>query len=203
MGKREKSVDAYIMKSADFARPILEHLRDLVHQACPDAKEAIKWGHPHFEYKGMLCNMAAFKQHCAFGFWKAALMQDQTLKENAEGKHAMGHLGKITSLKDLPPSKVLIGYVQDAAKLNEAGLKVQKTRPAAPVKVATPAYFTKALNKNKIALGHFRNFSPSAKKEYISWLEEAKTDETRNKRLATAVEWIEEGKQRNWKYQKK
>lgn len=203
MGKREKGIDAYIMKSADFAQPILEHLRDMVHKACPDVEEKIKWSAPHFEYKGMICNMAAFKQHCAFGFWKAALMEDKILMENAKSERAMGHLGRITSLKDLPANKVLIGYIHEAMKLNEAGVKVEKRKPDAPKTHAMPVYFTKALNKNKIALKNFNNFSPSCKKEYIVWLEEAKTDETRNKRLATAVEWIEEGKQRHWKYQKK
>jgi uncharacterized protein YdeI (YjbR/CyaY-like superfamily) len=203
MGKREKGVDAYIMKSADFAQPILEHLRDIVHKACPDVAEKIKWSAPHFEYKGMLCNMAAFKQHCAFGFWKAALMEDKMLMENAKGERAMGHLGRITSLKDLPSNKTMIGYIHEAMKLNEAGVRVEKRKPADPKTLATPAYFSKALNKNKIALKNFNSFSPSCKKEYIMWLEEAKTDETRNKRMATAVEWIEEGKQRNWKYQKK
>ena len=203
MGKREKSIDAYIMKSAAFAQPILEHLRDVVHKACPDVMEKIKWSAPHFEYKGMLCNMAAFKAHCAFGFWKAALMEDKMLMQNARSERAMGHLGKITSLKDLPPNKVLISYIREAMKLNEAGVRVDKPKPVAVTVLAVPAYFTKALSKNKIAQQHFKTFSPSAKKEYVMWLEEAKTDETRNKRLATAVEWIEEGKQRHWKYQKK
>jgi len=202
MGKREKNVDAYIMKSADFAQPILEHLRDIVHKACPGVEEKIKWGAPHFEYKGMMCGMAAFKQHCAFGFWKAALMEDKILMENAKSERAMGHLGRITTLKDLPSNKTLIGYIHEAMKLNEAGIKVEKRKPAAPKDLTMSAYFTKALNKNKIALQNFKKFSPSGKKEYVEWLEEAKTEETRNKRLTTAVEWIAEGKTRNWKYKK-
>ncbi|MEY4931584.1 MAG: hypothetical protein RI909_2308, partial [Bacteroidota bacterium] len=112
---KEKRMDAYILKSADFAVPILNHLRELVHVACPDVEEKIKWGMPFFDYKGEgLCNMASFKQHCAFGFWKAPLMKDKTLMENAKGETAMGHLGRIISLKDLPSDAALIRYIKEA-----------------------------------------------------------------------------------------
>lgn len=203
MGKRDKKVDAYIMRSADFAQPILEHLRDLVHKTCPDAVEKIKWGFPHFEYKGLLCSMAAFKKHCVFGFWKAALMKDKTLMENAKSETAMGHLGKITSLKDLPSSKVMTSYIREAMKLNDDDVKIEKAKPAKHRSLVVPEYLAGALAKGKTARQHFEAFSYSNKKEYIAWLEEAKTAETRNKRLAITVEWVGEGKPRNWKYMKK
>ncbi|MDZ7646621.1 MAG: DUF1801 domain-containing protein [Cytophagales bacterium] len=128
MGKRDKRIDTYILKSADFAIPILTHMRDLVHVACPDVEETMKWSFPVFEHKGIMCNMAAFKQHCTFGFWKASLMKDKMLVKNAESESSMGHLGKIMSLKDLPSDKVIISYIKEAAKLNESGAKVLKEK---------------------------------------------------------------------------
>lgn len=163
MGKREKKVDAYIMQAAPFAQPILAHLRDIVHKACPEVEEKIKWSAPHFDYRGPLCNMAAFKAHCAFGFWKAALMEDKMLVENAKSETAMGHFGKIASLKDLPSSKVLTGYIRQAMKLNEAGVKVERSKRATK-ELVEPEYLTLALTKNKKARQNFSNFSPSNKK---------------------------------------
>jgi uncharacterized protein YdeI (YjbR/CyaY-like superfamily) len=204
MGKKDKRIDAYILKSADFAVPILIHLRELVNTACPDVEEKIKWGMPFFDYKEEgLCNMASFKQHCAFGFWKASLMKDKSLLENAKGETAMGHLGKITSLKDLPSDKKMISYIKEAMKLNEAGVKVVKVKPTEKSELDIPGYFTKALKTNKAAQKTFQAFSYSAKKEYVMWIVEAKTEETRNKRMEQALEWMAEGKQRNWKYMKK
>lgn len=204
MGKKDPRVDAYIANSQDFAKPILEHLRDLVHKACPEAEETMKWSFPHFDYKGMMCSMAAFKQHCAFGFWKASLMKDKKLTANAKTETAMGHLGKITSLKDLPNDKVLLSYIKEAKKLNDDGVKLP-LKPTAKMKkeVMAPDYFLKAVKKNKSAYKTFESFSPSHKREYVEWITEAKTDETRNKRMATAIEWLSEGKPRNWKYLKK
>src|SRR4051794_29744902 len=122
--KRIKEIDVYIAKSADFAKPILNHLRKLVHDTCPDVEEKVKWGMPFFDYKNApMCNMAAFKQHAAFGFWKASLMKDKSLKETAESEAAMGHLGKITSLKDLPSDKKIIVWIKEAMKLNDDGIK--------------------------------------------------------------------------------
>ena len=127
MGNKDKRVDAYISKSAEFAKPILIHLRDLVHAACPDIQETIKWGFPHFDYKGMLCSMASFKQHCAFGFWKTALMKDA--KEMiGKNEYAMGHLGKIMSLKDLPPDKKIIAWIKEAVKLNDDDVKLPERK---------------------------------------------------------------------------
>ncbi|MES2430387.1 MAG: YdeI/OmpD-associated family protein [Bacteroidota bacterium] len=202
--KRTKEFDAYIAKSADFAKPILNHLRNLVHETCPDVEEKLKWSMPHFDYKqSPLCHMASFKQHAAFGFWKASLMKDKTLLEAAQSETAMGHLGKITSLKDLPSDKKIIGWIKEAMKLNDAGVKVSKKTTSAKDEIETPDYFTKALKKNKKALATFEAFSPSAKREYLEWVTSAKTDETKISRLTQAIEWMAEGKKRNWKYERK
>ena len=154
MGKRDKRVDAYIEKSAAFAKPILIHLRELVHKACPDIEENIKWSFVSFEYKGLLCHFAAFKQHCAFGFWKAALMKDPMLMENAKSESAMGHLGKITSLKDLPSNKIIISYIKEAMKLNDDGVPLPKRKPTEKKELIIPDYFINALKKNKKALAN-------------------------------------------------
>lgn len=124
MHNKDPRVDKYIANSAEFAKPILNHLRELVHKACPENEEVIKWGFPHFDYKGMMCSMASFKQHCAFSFWKAALMKNKKLMANAKSETAMGHLGRITSLKDLPTDKVLISYIKEAKQLNDDGVKL-------------------------------------------------------------------------------
>jgi hypothetical protein len=204
MGKRDPRVDAYIAKSQEFAKPILEHLRELVHKACPEVEETMRWSFPHFDYKGMMCSMAAFKQHCAFGFWKAALMEDKKLAADSKSETAMGFLGKITSLKDLPPDKTLLAYIKEAKKLNDEDVKLPAKWVAKEKKtIAPPDYFVRALKKNKTAFKMFENFSPSHKKEYIEWITEAKTEETRQRRLATAIEWIADKRPRNWKYLKK
>lgn len=200
MGTKDKRIDAYIAKSAEFAQPILRYIREVVHEGCSEVEETIKWGFPHFDYKGMLCAMAAFKQHCSFGFWKGSLIFGKTEKS----EDAMGHFGRITSLKDLPPKKVLLGHVQKAKQLNDEGVKVPRKAVPRGVKreLNVPDYFTKAIKKNKKALATFEGFPYSHKKEYVEWVTEAKTDETRNRRLQTTVEWLEEGKSRNWKYER-
>ncbi len=204
MGKKIKGMDAYILKSADFAVPILNHLRELVHIACPDVEEKIKWSMPFFDYKGEgLCNMASFKQHCAFGFWKAALMKDHKLQETAKSETAMGHFGKITNIKDLPSDAVIIRYIKKAMKLNDDGIRVIKKKPAVTKELEVPDYFLKELKKHKAAQKTFDAFSPSNKKEYVTWIVEAKTEETRQSRMTTAMEWMADGKPRNWKYMKK
>lgn len=196
MGTRDKRVDAYIAKSADFAKPILEYIRAVVHEACPEVEETIKWGFPNYQYKGMLCSMAAFKEHCTFGFWKGSLVVDAADRRSDD---AMGQLGRITKLSDLPPRKKLVAYVKKARELNDAGVKVvRKTKPKPAL--APPADLLAALRKNKKAQAAFEGFPPSHKREYVEWIIDAKTDETRQRRLAQAVEWIAEGKPRNWKY---
>ena len=193
-------VDAYIEKSKDFAKPILNHIRALVHAACPDVVETKKWSFPHFDYKGMMCSMAAFKEHCAFGFWKQSLMEDKAFPAE---KTAMGSFGRITSVKDLPDDKTFKKLIHDAMKLNDAGIKVAKAKPAGERKeLVVPDILVAALATNELAAETFDNFPYSCKKEYIEWINEAKTDATKDKRLATTIEWLSEGKRRNWKYEK-
>lgn len=197
MGKRDSRIDAYIAKSADFARPILTHIRDVVHEACPEVEETLKWRNPSFMHHGLLCGMAAFKQHAIFGFWKGRLIE----VDKNKSLEAAGSFGRITKVSDLPSKRVLIGYVRQAMALNESGAKAPTKHPRSPKPaLLTPAYFTAALKKNKQAAMNYEAFSPSAKREYIEWLTEAKAESTRTKRLATAVEWIADGKKRNWKY---
>lgn len=204
MADKDPRIDAYIAKAAPFAQPILIHLRELVHAACPAVEKTWKWSFPHFDYKGsILCSMAGFKQHCSFTFFKYSLMEDPHGIFNIVGKTAMGQLGQIKELKDLPKDKILKDYIKQAMKLNEAGAKLpSRSNGQAVVEPDTPDYFTQALKKNKAADLVYRAFTPGKKKEYIEWLEGAKTEATREKRLATAVEYISEGKSLNWKYQK-
>ncbi len=201
MAKTDPRVDAYISKSADFAKPILKHLRRLVHQACPDVQETMKWSFPHFEHKGVLCFMSAFKQHCAFGFWRSSVLSETAAKVNSSNTKAMGQFGRITSLEDLPSDRQMLSLIKQAVKFNESGLKANRRvvkSASKPVKV--PDYFVAALRRDKKALTVFQNFSPSHKREYIEWVTGAKSDETRERRLAQAIEWMAEGKSRNWKY---
>ncbi len=204
MGKKEKAIDAYISRRADFAKPILNHIRELVHNACPDVEEKTKWGMPHFDYKDkMMCHMAAFKQHAVMGFWFAAIMKDAVLQENAKSEVAMGHLGRITQIKDLPSDKKITAWVKESMALIDKGVKLPTKKATEKKEIITPDYFISALNKNKKAKQVFENFAPSHKKEYLEWITGAKTEETRNRRMATAMEWIAEGKGKNWKYEKK
>jgi uncharacterized protein YdeI (YjbR/CyaY-like superfamily) len=199
MANHDPRVDAYIAKSASFARPILEHLRALVHEACPTVDESLKWSMPFFSYKAApMCMMAAFKQHCSFGFW---LSKEVTGGSDEDG---MGQFGKLASLKDLPPDRQLSAHLKKAMALNEAGVK--KARPKAAAKPApTPPDDLAALlaqKKHAAARKAWESFPPGAQREYVDWIAEAKTDVTRQKRLATTLEWLAEGKRRNWKYEK-
>jgi uncharacterized protein YdeI (YjbR/CyaY-like superfamily) len=201
MGTRDPRIDAYIEKSADFARPILLHLREVVHAACPDVEETMKWSFPHFMYgDGILCSMASFKGHCAFGFWNGG----QVVGESSEARErAMGHFGRITSVKDLPPKKEIASYVKEAMKLKEAGVKrAAPSRTGRPKEVAVPEALAAALERNAEARAAFERFSPSHRREYAEWVAEAKTDATRERRVATTIEWVTEGKSRNWKYER-
>jgi uncharacterized protein YdeI (YjbR/CyaY-like superfamily) len=203
MGKKNPRIDEYIAKAADFAKPVLIHLRELVHKACPEVEENIKWSMPSFEYKGLLCGFASFKQHCTFGFWKAALMNDSNMLLGKESKTAMGNLGRITSMKDLPSDKIITGWIKEAMKLNEAGVIIPKDKTKHEKKpLQVPNYFSDAVKKNKKAWAVFEKFSTSHKRDYVEWITDAKTDETRKNRLKQAVEWMAEGKPRNWKYMK-
>lgn len=201
MATRDARIDAYIAKSPEFAQPILKHLRDVVHAAVPDVEETMKWSIPHFDYNGMMCSMAAFKAHCAFGFWKGTLVTGNTEK----AREAAGSMGRITSIKDLPPKKELIALVKKAAQLNDDGVKtptrgaVRTPKPDLP----TPPDLAAALATNKKAKTAFDAFPPSHRREYIEWITSAKADDTRQRRLDQAIEWIAEGKSRNWKYERK
>jgi len=200
MPTTDPRIDAYISKAEVFARPLLLHIRKLVHKACPDITETMKWSFPHFEYKGVVCSMASFKQHCAFGFWKASIMKDPNNILQIKDRGAMGHFDRITSIKDLPSDKIMMAYIKEAVALNEAGIKLPSKPKAYPKTLDIPAYITTALKKNKKANSIFEAFPYSHKKEYVEWINEAKTEPTRAKRIATMLEWLEEGKDRNWKY---
>jgi len=204
MPSTDKRIDAYIAKAAPFAQPVLKHLRELIHTACPDVEETIKWSFPNFMYSGaILCNMAAFKEHCAFGFWKASVMSDPDRILVTEDKPSMGHLGHLTKLSDLPKDSILKKYIKEAMRLTDEGVKLpQRQRNNEKKELIIPDYFIKAIGKNKKAQKVFDMFNYSNKKEYIQWITEAKTEATRDKRIATALEWIAEGKGRNWKYEK-
>ncbi len=194
-------VDAYIGKAALFAQPVLRHLRALIHQACPDVVETIKWSFPHFLYKDdMLCSMAAFTSHIVFSFWKAPLMKDPALMQRAREEQAMGHLGRIRALTDLPTGNKIRAYIREAMRLNDAGVKPARSKKGTAPAPSMPDIFELALNKNKKARGGFNSLTPSQQRDYITWLNEAKTSATRQKRLQQTLEWVEAGKDRNWKY---
>jgi len=200
MPQTDPRVDAYIAKRREFARPILEHLRELVHRGCPEVVETIKWGMPAFEHHGPLANMAGFQAHCTFGFWKGKLVFDSD-KES----EAMGQLGRLTALDDLPSDRRLVAWVKRAAKLNESGVKLPTPRKHPKPKIAVPEELTKAFEQKKHAAAKrfFDGLSPSHRREYLEWIVEAKRPETRAKRVATTLEWLAEGKHRNWKYERK
>lgn len=204
-------VDAYIEKSADFAQPILRHIRQVVHAACPEVEETMKWSFPHFDYKGIMISMAAFKAHCTLNFWHAKEVLGPDAQEGA-----MGQFGRITSVKELPPKKVLAGYVKKAMALKDAGVKPSWAADRAAKKKAASGRTAKgkgaavavpeelaaalALKKNRKAKEAFEAFSPSHRREYAEWIAEAKRPETRLRRVTQAVAWLSEGKPRNWKY---
>jgi uncharacterized protein YdeI (YjbR/CyaY-like superfamily) len=199
MSNHDPRIDAYIAKSAEFARPVLEHLRERVHAACPEVEEGIKWGMPFFSYKAApMCMMAAFKQHCSFGFW---LSKEVTGGSEEDG---MGQFGKLASLKDLPPDKQLATFLKKAMALNEAGVKKARPKAAAKPAPTLPEDLATLLAQKKHAAARktYEGFGPGAQREYVDWIVEAKTDATRQKRLATTLEWLAEGKKRNWKYEK-
>ncbi|PWN68458.1 hypothetical protein C1631_017345 [Chryseobacterium phosphatilyticum] len=203
MEKYSSKIDHYIEKSQDFAKPVLHYLRETVHEFCPDAEETMKWSFPHFIYKGKnLCAMASFKQHCTFGFWLEKEMT--TMKEITQDieKNSMFSLGKITGIEDLPSKPQLKKAIKEAMELTDMGVIMKKAAPS-KTEMEIPEYFQTALEANQKALDVFKKASPSFRKEYITWIMEAKTEATRNKRMDQAIEWIAEGKGRNWKYERK
>jgi uncharacterized protein YdeI (YjbR/CyaY-like superfamily) len=206
MQQYDNRVDAYIDKSADFAKPILKHLRELVHRASPEITETIKWSAPFFEYNGVLCFMMAFKQHAGFGFWKAERLPDPHQILYTEGGGSAGSIGKLTALADIPDDDILIWYIRQAMAQKETVKKIVPT--AKKVKALSlpssiifiPDYLAELFDKAPEASQYFDQFSPSQKKEYITWFEDAKTEATRQKRLTEGLEWISQGKTRHWKY---
>jgi len=199
MGSRDDRFDAYIDKAADFAQPILRELREIVHGACPDVEESIKWGMPSFGYHGILCWMASFKEHCTFGFWKHSLVFEEALPNEHK---AMGSFGRVTTRRDLPTKAQLVKHIKKAMRLNEEGINAvrEKTRPN--VAIPMPPELEAGLAKNKKARATFEAFPPGQQREYVEWIATAKRAETRATRLASALEWLTEGKRRNWKYEK-
>ncbi len=200
MGTKIKEVDAYIERSPDFARPMLKKMRRLFHKASPKIDETIKWGVPHFEYKGLVGGMAAFKQHVTLGFWKSALMSDPA-QLFQRGPKASMCTAKFESADEMPPDDVLLDYIRQAVQLNEDDVKLARKKSQTAKKPRVPAALSAALKSNQQAQTHFKNFSASCQREYIEWINEAKQESTRNRRVAQAMEWIAAGKYRNWKYQ--
>jgi hypothetical protein len=196
---RDPRIDAYIARQADFARPILEHLREAVHRACPEAEETLKWSMPHFTYRGqILAGMAAFKAHATFGFWRGKEVTGGTGKE----REAMGSFGRITSRGDLPDDETLDVLIRKAVAVADSGTKPARAPKAAPKPPPEmPADLSEALDSSPAARATFDAFPPSCRREYVEWVVEAKRPETRTKRIAQAVEWMAEGKRRNWKYE--
>lgn len=196
MPTRDPRIDAYLAKVQPFALPILQRLREDVHAACPDVVEAIKWGMPHFTLDGkLLCGMAAFKAHCTFGFWE---------REGADAGQggAMGDFGRIEKLADLPTSTALRQQIKaNAALLLSGAARAKKPNRAPKPLLEMPADFAAALAKVKAAKQHYDAFPPGKQRDYLEWVLDAKREETRAKRIAQAVEWIAEGKSRNWKYE--
>lgn len=204
MGNRIVEIDNYIDKAAPFAQPVLIHFRDLMHEVCPHIEEKIKWGMPHFDYKGPLTAMASFKAHCVVSFLKASLLKDFSNVLELGERNAIGNLGRLTSITDLPSDDVMIPLIQEAWRLNNENIKVQKKpKEAKEVDNSVPEEFTKMLENAPQAQFNFEKFSPSHRREYCSWFREAKTEETKLKRMNTAIEWLNEGKNRNWKYERK
>jgi len=195
--KTDPRIDAYIERQADFAKPILKHLRETVHAACPDCEETLKWSSPSFMYKGkILAGMAAFKAHATFGFWSGG----QVVGKDQAQTSGMGQFGRLTSPDDLPPRAELEALVRKAMTLIDEGVKpVRDKHPKAPFTV--PQDLRAAIDAVPAAAATFEGFPPSCQREYVEWVTEAKRDETRAKRLAQAVEWMAEGKRRHWKYE--
>jgi uncharacterized protein YdeI (YjbR/CyaY-like superfamily) len=197
MGQRDPRVDAYVAKSAPFARPILRYLRDLVHETVPEVEEALKWRSPAFMYEGMFAGMASFKEHCVFGFWK----HEQVVGKDSRANQAMGSFGRLTSMDDLPPKKTLVRLLLAAKRLNDEGVPAIRRKTKKPA-VETPRELEAALARNRKARATWDSFSPSHRREYAEWIVEAKKDDTRSRRLETTLEWLTEGKRRNWRYER-
>jgi uncharacterized protein YdeI (YjbR/CyaY-like superfamily) len=199
MASKDPRVDAYIAKQKPFAQPILKRIRQAVHTGCPDVTETIKWGVPAFEYKGPMCGMAAFKAHCLMGFWKGTLVKSMPKDRVTQ---AGGGWGRFESIDDLPDLKLIVRMVKEAVALNDAGIKIPRAVKPAKPPLKAPGDMLAAIKKDRKAGAAWAGFSPSAQRDYVEWITQAKSDDTRARRLQTAVEWIAEGKRRNWKYER-
>lgn len=197
-------VTAYIDKMADFAKPILSQLREIIHSTCPDVEENIKYGIPHYSYKGdYLCMLGGFKQHCSFSLYKAELMKDKVIQDSVKAGKKFGYMDKVKNISELPDEKILMGYIKEAMEINASGTARPKpVKEKSNVEVVAPAAFLEALQKNPQANAIFESKSPSFRKNYIIWMADAKTDETREKRITQSLEWIAEGKDRFWQSKK-
>jgi uncharacterized protein YdeI (YjbR/CyaY-like superfamily) len=203
MTKPNSKVTEYIAKSADFAKPILNQLRELILSTCPDADEDVKWGTPHYAYKGdHLCMMGAFKSHCSFSLYKAEMMKDKSIQDSVKAGKKFGYMDKLKSIDELPPKKVLVAYIKEAMVINESGVKKARPKTEKPKLIELPDYFAKALKANARANKVFNEKSDAFRKDYIIWVSDAKAEDTRQKRLAQSLEWIAEGKGRFWQYAK-
>jgi uncharacterized protein YdeI (YjbR/CyaY-like superfamily) len=201
MSLTDPRIDTYINKAAPFAQPILRHIRRMVHKACPEVEETLKWGFPHFDYKGIMVSTAAFKAHCTLNLWKGSLIKG--LDGIDAGDSAMGQFGRITAISDLPDDETLLGYLREAKRLNDENIKLpQKPKEQSIKELAVPESLQVALLENPLAAETWDKFAYSHRKEYINWINEAKTEATREKRLATTIEWLAEGKTQMWKYSK-
>jgi uncharacterized protein YdeI (YjbR/CyaY-like superfamily) len=202
--RRNPEFDDYLANAEGFAKPIMRHLRKLLHDICPDVVEEIKWGIPHFDYKGeMMCIFAAYKKHCSFTFWKDSLMGDPRLRKNSGLPAAKRYMGKITALSDLPSDEELVAYIKEAMVLNEKGVKLPPRKSDKPKEIIViPDYFSAQLDANPRAKAVFESKSDSFRREYLVWITEAKTEATRQKRVDESLSWIAEGKGRFWKYEK-
>jgi uncharacterized protein YdeI (YjbR/CyaY-like superfamily) len=204
VGKRTAAFDAYIARQQPFAKPVLKYLRDLVHEVCPETVEVIKWGHPHFDYKGPFAGLAAFKAHATFGFWKAGLLAKDGAPLGKSDEKAMGSFGRLRSVEDLPGRRTMVSLLKRAMKLNDDGVKhPARSGLRKPIVVRPPAFFMSAVRRNAKALATYESLAPSHRREYVEWVTGAKTDATRDRRLATTVTWLSQGKRHNWKYEKR
>lgn len=199
MATKDPRVDSYIAEAPEFARPILKHLRKLILQGCPEAVETIKWGSPFFDYHGLLCGLAAFKAHCSVFFWRDIDVSQWLPKTNTAGA-GMGQFGKLTSLADLPKDSIVLACVRAAVEQRDSPASKPKRARQPAKELPVPPDLKKALSTNAKAAATFKNFSPSHRRDYIDWITDAKRPETRERRLQTTLEWLAEGKQRNWKF---
>lgn len=203
MSQFNPQFDEYIEKSADFARPIMEYLREIIHETCPDVEEIMKWAIPHFDYKGdMMCILAGYKNHCSFSLYKAELMSDAKIIASVKAGQKMGYMDKIKSLSDLPAKEILVAYIKEAMALNENGVKKAKPVSEKPKVIEVPDYFAEILAATPPVKEIFESKSPSYRKDYLVWIIDAKTEATRQKRIEQSLEWIAEGKDRFWQYKK-